>query len=346
VSFLQQTIFNSTGLGTAALFTQEKDVYAMTGPLSITNKLGLGAHLAFLNGASALALLQIKKSVGQPDAPDSEYIAGIDYFNEPMPGGIRPNLMEPLTTSTNVLSYLKTSYVIQSGIRYSNERYSWFGFPINTSPTTAQTVARAFATERMMGIYPDGAVTTIPDQNGNDVEYLVGGEMMAAAVTGRDVSPAFDVAEPLTKKPIVGFVRLYRRMDSVTAAQTSNSGLTLLEELAAGIDIKYALTTDISSVLTREPSVVRIKDFVQRGTRDILAPYIGQKLLSQRVSEIEQTLNSYLSSLQQAEIIRAYQAATAVQDANDPTIVNVTAFYSPVFPLLWIVVTYNLRTSI
>jgi len=346
VSFYQSTQFDSEGLGVAALYTQEQDVFTATGALSITNKLGLGSHLAFLNGAAALALLQIKKTVGSDDAPDSEYIAGIDYFNEPMPGGIRPNLMEPLTTSTAVLAYLKTSNVIQSGIRYSNERYSWFGFPINTSPTVAQTRARAFATERMMGIYPDGAVTTIPDVNGNDVEYLVGGEMLAAAVTGRDVSPAFDVSEPMTKKPIVGFVRLYRRMDSVTSAQTSNSGLTLLEELAAGIDIKFALTTDVSSVLTRTPSIIRTKDFIQRGTRNILASYIGQKLLMQRISEIEQTLNSYLSALQQAEIITAYQTAKAKQDANDPTIVNVTAYYSPVFPLLWIIVTYNLRSSI
>jgi len=135
-------------------------------------------------------------------------------------------------------------------------------------------------------------------------------------------------------------------MDAVTAAQVANSGLTLLEEIASGIDIRFALTTDISSVLTRTPSVIRTKDFIQRGTREILSVYIGQKLLAQRTSDIEQTLTSYLSALQQAQIITAYQGVSASQDANDPTIVNVEAFYSPVFPLLWIVVTFNLRTSI
>jgi hypothetical protein len=346
VSFYETKQFDSNGLTKAFLYTQERDVVASTGTLNINNKLGLAAHLAFLNGAAALALLQIQKTVGGDDAPDSRYIAGIDYFNEPMPGGVRPNLMEPLSTSTSVLAYLKTSNVIQSGIRYANERYSWFGFALNTSPTSAQTFARSMVSERMMGIYPDGAVTTLQDAQGNDVEYLVDGAMMAAAVAGRDVSPAFDVAEPMTKKPIVGFKRLYRRMDSVTAAQTSNSGLTLLEEQAAGIDIRFALTTDTSSVLTRTPSIIRTKDFIQRGTRVILSPFIGQKLLSQRTSEIEQTLNSYLSSLQQAQIITAFQGVSATQDANDPTIVNVEAFYSPVFPLLWIVVTFNLRSSV
>jgi len=158
--------------------------------------------------------------------------------------------------------------------------------------------------------------------------------------------PAFDVAEPLTRKPINGFTRLYRRMDSVTLAQTANAGITLLEETAGGIQVKFALTTDVASVLTRTPSIIRTKDFIQRGTRQNLNPYIGKKMLVQRLTEIQDTLNSYLSSLQQAQIITAYQPAVATQDPSDPSIVNVEAFYSPVPELLWIVVTFNMRASV
>jgi hypothetical protein len=112
------------------------------------------------------------------------------------------------------------------------------------------------------------------------------------------------------------------------------------------MQIKFALTTDVSSVLTRTPSIIRTKDFIQRGSREALAPYIGKKLLVQRLSEIEQTLTSYMSSLQQAQIITAFTGIKAEQDASDPTIVNVVAYYSPVFPLLWIVITFNLRSNI
>jgi len=346
VSFTEAKQFDSEGLTKAKLYTQEKNVLADTGSLSVRNKLGLAAHLAFLNGAQIVALLQIEKTAGGDDAPDSRYIDGIDYFNEPMEGGIRPTVMEPVTTSASVLSYLKTSNTRQSGIRYANEHYSYFGFATNTSPETAQVYARSMNSERMIGIYPDGGVITLTDELGQSVEYLVGGEMLAAAVTGRDTSPAFDVAEPMTRKPIVGFTRLFRRMDSVTAAQTANAGLTLLEEQPAEIQIKFALTTDVSSVLTRTPSIIRTKDFIQRGARANLNPYIGSKLLTQRISEIEQTLKSYLSALQQASIITAYTGVKAEQDANDPTIVNVVAYYSPVFPLLWIVITFNLRSSV
>ncbi len=346
VDFRETKQFDSEGLTTAKLFSLENALLTATGGLVITNKLGIAGHLAFLNGTSAIAVLQIEKTSGTDDAPASRYISGIDYFNEPMQGGTKPVLMQPLTINATVLAYLKTSNLIQSGIRYGNEHMSYFGFPNNTTPSAAQVFARATNSERMIGIYPDGAITSIVDERGREVEYLVDGSFMAAAVAGRDTSPAFDVAEPLTRKPIVGFNRLFRRMDSVTSAQTANSGLTLFEETASGIIIKFALTTDISSVLTRTPSVVRTKDFVQRGSRSILQPYIGTKNLLSRKAEVEKTLKSYLSSLKTAEIITAYTGVKAEQDPNDPTIINVVAYYSPVFPVLWIVITYNLRTNI
>jgi len=346
VDFKESAQFDSEGLTKAVLYSQEKNLLAATGGLTINNKLGLAGHLAFMNGTSMIAVLQIEKTSGADDAPTSRYIAGIDYFNEPMTGGVKPTLMEPLTTNAAVLAYLKTSNLRQSGIRYGNEHMSYFGFPTNTTPSAAQVYARGVNSERMIGIYPDGAITSITDELGNEVEYLVDGSFMAAAVAGRDTSPAFDVAEPLTRKPIVGFNRLFRRMDSVVSAQTANSGLTLFEETASGIQIKFALTTDVSSVLTRTPSVVRTKDFVQRGSRSILQPYIGKKNLVGRKSEIEKTLKSYLSALKSATIITAYTGIKAQPDANDPTILNVVAYYSPVFPILWIVITYNLRTNI
>jgi hypothetical protein len=353
ISYTDLKTFDSNGLLPPVLYTNEKDVFAATGPLAITNKLAFAAHLAFLNGAAAVALLEIEafpQSDGA-DAPSSEYIAGIDAFNEPLPGGFRPTLMEPLiavgtTTGTAVINYLKTSNVIQSGIRYGNEHVSYFGFALETTPTQAQIYAKATATERMIAVYPDGAVTTLTDALGNTTEYLVDGSLLAAAVAGRDVSPAFDVAEPITKKPIVGFTRLFRRLDSVTSALTANAGITLLEESGAGIDVKFGLTTDLTSVLTRTPSVIRTKDFVQRGVRSILAPYIGTKLLIQRISQIENTVTSYLAGLQQAQIIQGFNNVSAVQDPNDPTIINVTAFYAPILPLLYIVVTFNLRSSV
>jgi len=347
VTFNKTKLFDSDGVQTsgAVLYVSERNALASTGPLSATNRLGMAAHLAFLNGAAAVALLQIQKTTGSDDAPSSRYITGIDYFNEPMDSGDRPVLVEPVTPNQTVLNYLKTSNIIQSGIRYANERMSYFGFSVGTSPTSAQAYARSLKSERMTGIYPDGGIVTITDELGQSVEYLMDGSLLAAAIAGRDTSPAFDVAVSLTNKPVVGFTRLYRRLDSITAIQTANSGLTLLQEQASNILIRYAVTTDTSSVLTREPSVIKIKDFIQKGSRAVLQPYIGQKNLASKTNDIKQTLSSYLRAVQQAEIIKAYEGVKAVPDASDPTIIRAEAFYSPVLPILWIVIQYNLRSS-
>jgi len=345
ITYKETKQFDDTGILDAKLYTSERDALADTGALSSTNKLGMAAHLAFLNGAPAVALLQIQKTAGTDDAPSSRYIAGIDYFNEPMSTGDRPSLMIPLTSNQTVLNYLKNSNTIQSSIRYANERMSYFGFATGTSPSSAMAYARALANERMTGIYPDGAITTIVDELGNETEYLVDGSVLAAAVAGRDTNPAFDVATSLTNKPIVGFTRLYRRLDSVTSAQVANSGLTLLQEKAANILIKYGITTDTSSVLTREPAVIRIKDYIQKGSRNVLEPYIGQKFLVQRISDIKQTLSSYLTSAQQAAIIKSFTGVKVYADASDPTIIHVEAYYSPVLPILWIMITFNIRSS-
>jgi len=330
----------------AKIYLNENTLVQDKGAINGTNKVVLAAHLCFLNGAPMVAVRQIQKTQGGSDAPDSAYISAIDDFDNPMVGGYRPYLLEPVTTSTGVLSYLKQSNLIQSGQRYANERMSYFGFPLNTSPTSAQTYARAMNCERMVGVYPDGAITTFTDALGVETEILVDGSILAAAVAGRAISPQFDVATPLTRKPITGFKRLYRRMDSVTAAQTANAGLMVLEESGAELVIKIDLTTDLTSVLTRTPSVVATKDFVQKGSRNALGSYIGTKFLTQRLGEIEVTLSSYLDSLKQAQIIVDYTGVKATVNKSDPTTVDVVAYYAPVLPLLWILITFNLRSSV
>ncbi len=345
-SFNQEKNFDAiTGLSDPIYVTLEKDAVAYTGPLSVQNKLGLAAHLAFLNGAPGVILSQIKKSTGGADAPTSEYVAAIDVFNQPMVGGLKPALLEPVTTSMDVLSYLKTSNTIQSSIRYGNERMTYFGFPVGTTPSAAMGVAQAMNSERMIGIYPDGAIVAITDSQGNTLDYLVDGSFLAAAVAGRDTIPSYDVAEPLTRKPVAGFTRLYRRPDPVTQSQVANSGLTILEEQPAGVIVKMDLTTDVSSPLTRTPSIIRVKDYVQQGARSACGAYIGTKFLAARTTEIETTLKSYLSSLVKGQIINTFRDVKATPNPNDPSTVNVVAYYMPVFPLLWILITFNLMSS-
>jgi hypothetical protein len=326
--------------------TNMRDVVKYFGPMDINNKLTMAANLAFLNGAQAVALKQIKRSANGTDAPVSSYIDGIDAFNEPLPNGLRPTLMQPLTTEAEVISYLKTSNAIQSSIRYKNERTSIFGFAIGTNSDQVIQMVQNLKTEKLTPIYPDGAIIGIVDAYGNEVEYIVDGSMIAAAVAGRDVSPVSDIATPLTNSTIVGFKRLYRRLDNVNAALVANAGCTVLEEQTPVIKILFYLTSDTSTALTRDPRIVEVKHFVQQGMRRALDRFIGVKNLPKMRSQVSDSVGSYFKSLKQKELIVDFTGVTVSQNEQDPSTLDVEAYYSPVFPLNWIVVTLNLRQSL
>jgi len=326
--------------------TNMRDVIKNFGPIDINNPLVVAANLAFLNGARAVALKQIQKAAGQTDASVQNYIDGIDEFSEPLPNGLRPSLMQALSTNPQVHTYLKSSNAIQSSIRYRNERTSIIGFATGTTPEAAIQEVKALGTEKLTAIYPDAAVIAIDDPYGNSIEYLVDGSMIAAAVAGLDVSPAFDIATTLTRSTITGFVRLYRRLDSVTAALVANAGCTVLEEVTPVIRIMFYLTTDLSTPLTRDPRIVEIKHFVQQGLRNVLDRYIGVKNLPSVIPQVQATVGSYFRSLKQANLITDYKPAVVSQSDVDPSTLNVECFYSPVFPVNWIVVTINLRNIV
>jgi hypothetical protein len=51
-------------------------------------------------------------------------------------------------------------------------------------------------------------------------------------------------------------------------------------------------------------------------------------------------------SLVQAEIVGAFTGMTASIDQDDPTILRFEMYYAPIFPLLYIVLTFNLRARL
>lgn len=326
--------------------TNMKDVIKYFGPVTITNKLSLAANLAFLNGAKAVALKQIQRVSGGTDASYADYVAGIDAFNEPMSNGLRPVLMQVTTTDPDVISYLKTSNATQSSIRYKNERTSIFGYAVGTTSNTVIQNVQTLASEKLTAVYPDGAVIGLTDAYGNEVEYIVDGSMIASAIAGLDVSPVADIATPLTNSTITGFKRLYRRLDNVTAALVANAGCTVLEEQTSIIKILFYLSTDTSTVLTRDPRMVEIKHYIQKGMRTTLDRFIGVKNLPKVRPQVRDAVGAYFNSLVQKEIIVKFTGINVTQNSEDPSTLDVEAYYSPVFPLNWIVVTLNLRQSL
>lgn len=330
----------------AKIYQQLKTIEANFGRVSAENRLTLAAYLAILNGAVLIVVKQVLKVPNTNQASDQAFNTAIDELASPLPGNIRPAIIVPLATSTGVYTHLTSHCEIQSNPRNQSERTGFIGFASGTSPTTAQSIARALNSSRTVAFYPDSAVITLTDELGQSFESLVDGSFFAAAVSGAVVSPAVDVATPYTHRRIQGFTRIPRVLDPVEANQTAVAGITVLEDLDPIIRIRQGLTTNMTSVLTRLPTVTQIADFVQQQSRAILDSFVGTKFLAARTNEVVVSMTGLFRSLVQAEIVGAFTGMTANIDPDDPTILRFEMYYAPIFPLLYIVLTFNLRARL
>ena len=330
----------------ARVFQQLKTIEANFGDTAPENRLTLAAFLAILNGAILIICKQVLKEPNTSQASAQSFNEAIDELATPLPGNIRPDIMVPLSTATSVYTHLTAHCETQSNIRNQAERIGFIGFASGTSPTSAQAVAQGLVSNRIVAYYPDSSVITLTDELGQSFESLVDGSFYAAAAAGAVVSPTVDVATPYTRRRIQGFTRIPRILDPVEANQTAVAGVTLLEDLDPIIRIRQGLTTNMQSILTRLPTVVQISDFVQQQSRGILDSFVGTKFLATRTNEVVVSMTSLFKTFIQAEIVSAFQGMSAEIDPDDPTILRFEMYYSPIFPLLYLVLTFNLRARI
>ena len=328
------------------LYQQLSVIEANFGAVATTNPVSLAAYLAILNGALIIGISQVLAVPNTAQASDASYISAIQALATPLPGSIKPNIIVPLATSTAVYSYLTQHVETMSLIQNQSERMGFIGFASGTVPSAAQTVAQSLVSNRMVAFYPDSVIVTLTDELGNAYQAVVDGTMFAVGAAGAVVSPSVDVATPYTRRTLQGYTSIPRVLDPIDANQTAVSGVTILEDLNQLIRIRQGLTTNMTSILTRLPTVTQISDYVQQQSRSALDSFVGTKFLSTRTNEVVVTMTGLFKSLVQAEIVGAFTGLAATVDPNDPTTLDFTAYYQPIFPLLYIVLTFNLRANI
>lgn len=326
------------------LYTRFKDITAEYGDLSASNPLVLASYLMFLNGASALILCQVNKATGSDLASDQSYIDVLQRLEQDV-DGINPAVIFPITTSQSVINATKQHCAVQSSKRNRRERISFFGFAVGTEPMEAGEFSLATNTERMIGVYPDGAVIELVEPDGSVSEHVVDGTFLAAALCGLNVNTIYDVATPMTRKTLLGFKQLVRSMDETTMDLVATRGLTVIMKVSSTFVIRHAVTTNMTNVLTREVMIITIRDFIQQETRRVIDPHIGRKMTANLAGEIASSLGSMLASAVDSQIIVDYKGVTAERDSVQPDYIKVTAFYIPIFGLNWVDVEYQIRVK-
>lgn len=329
------------------LFTRMATVEQEYGRLSPDNPVSLAAYLSFINGAQLIAITQVPKQPNSNVASVESFVDALDDLRAALPGGTRPDIIVPLIgNSLPFFQTLSQEIDIMSSPRYQSERTAIVGVTSGTAPETVSAYAQQLNAERMRMVYPDIVSISLTDALNNTTTSLIDGYYMAAALSGVVVSPQNDVATPWTRKQLQGFDEIIRKLTVVQQNEIAQSGVTVMEERLPVIRVRQGVTTNIENVLTRTPTVIQIADEIQQRARAILAKYIGIKFLPGITSRIEADLSAMLRRAKAGEIITAYKGVQARPSANDPTAIEAEAAYSPVFPLLYIFVTFNLRSSI
>lgn len=329
------------------LFTKMSSIESAMGEISPENPLSLASYLAILNGAVLVALKQVQKAENSDQASIASYKTAIDDVEGKIAGQVDPSVIVPLRTdSSDLLQYLSRHINVQSSIRYRAERTAIVGASAGTDTSTVINLAKSISNTRFRIAYPDTAIVPVSDAVGDTKEYLVDGTYLASALVGNRVSPNRDVATPWTNAQLVGFSQLGRILDAVEQNQVSVNGVTVLKDQAPFIRVRHGLTTDMTNVLTKTPTVIQIADEVQKQSRAVLERFIGVKFLPGILSQVEGRMSQMFIGLVNAQIVAGYTGISANVSADDPTVAEIEAYYSPVFPLLYLVVTFNLRSSV
>lgn len=329
------------------LYTSASAAYAAYGQPSTVNRVSLGVQLMAQNGVQTFGVIQVPVQPGTNYAASSDFIAALAQLTQNLPGlNRKADVVVPLSNDPTVHQALSRQLTTQATARYKGEAIGFVGYSQFTTYQQSIQNAQSLLNQRMIAIGNPAAGVLITDPTtGIAVEYLVDGPFMAAAMAGLNCNPANDVATTLTMQNLVGFSRLLITFDDPTMDLMAANGLTLLLNNNGALLIRHYLTTNPTSTLVSEPTSTTIADYVAQQFRATLAQFIGRKLVDSLVTDIQVVSNALLKNLVDLQIISAYQSLVVQQNSNDPTEVDVTVTFQPIFSLLYLSVTFTVTTT-
>lgn len=170
----------------------------------------------------------------------------------------------------------------------------------------------------------------------------VGGQWVAAALAGMIAARA--VNNPLTRKPIAGFVEVadYRSKSDKNADATA--GLLVVEQKGNIVQPRHAITLDDSSSERRELSIVRSKFRMIDSVRTALEEnVIGKVVVDDNATNfINQIVTGTLQALVKTGDVISFGNVQARIASFEPTLAEVRFSYKPAYPINYITVIFSL----
>ena len=328
------------------------------------NPLTLASRIAFANGAAVVNLTQMS-GLG---IHNGDYQNALNLLQNqavdvivPLTVGSGSTIGEiPLTEKALIFGSVQTHVDTMSLPQNQAERVAIQSFgqaEIGNSTTlyTYVNEAQTLQDGRMTLVAPGVCAVEIQDPNGNFQTINVEGAFLAAAMGALSCNPNYDVATPLTNKTVTSFSSISATTTQHPLSQYLQSeknilaaaGVCVINQNGAQIAIRHQLTTNQTSPIVGEFSVVTTTDYVSQAVRFTCEQFIGKKLVnSVVVPAVKSTILATMSQLSAVQIINSTGAVTVTVNPNNPTEILATVQYVPVFPLNRIKVTFTVRTQL
>jgi len=248
-------------------------------------------------------------SLGEKEFDDTTGVVGFDYADYVVPGDfviyddggvIRELLIQQILSPTKLLinepgsvnwpglvNLVSAGYTALSGVMSKTEQAEFIG-----------AYAQSFAERRIVLIWPDEVEVSF-----NDTLILVPGYFFSAGVAG--LVAGQKPQQPLTNLSVAGFTGLRhsnRYFNETQLKILSANGVFIGEQVVetASPYIRQQRTTDISSILKNELSVVKTVDFVSKLFRQELDPYTGKyNITPELIDTVKVVIEGLFSRLKQ-----------------------------------------------
>jgi len=168
--------------------------------------------------------------------------------------------------------------------------------------------------------------------------------MFVAAAAAGVMSGNSYLAEPLTRKTLVGFdIEPQFRYTDIQQRMLGEAGVAVLDPLNSGARVVNGFTTvNTGNAVEEEPSVVRIRDYTATATRNVLENrFVGKTIQVDTPKNMADTTKNVLESLRDQLLITNYANVRAEVDKIEPRQINVSFDIQPTFPLNWIKVQFS-----
>lgn len=177
-----------------------------------------------------------------------------------------------------------------------------------------------------------------------NVVEVVPGYYAAAAVAGYNSSVAQYV--PLTQKVISGLFSANEYNTKIVKRNECANGLMYIDEVSSALRILHGRTTSTASVIEQETNIILTKYYIIKTMRRAFSNgYIGSIITSSTLLNIKSSAHSILCSLRDNNFINGFSGLTVAADEINPTQVNISFSYTPVYGMNYIEISFSVDSN-